>query len=275
MRIFKILNNNAVVVKEGNLEKIVLGPGIAFQKRKHDPIDPSRVEKVFVMEEEGKTFQHLLATVPEEVINLAQDIISHAERSMQVPFCDHIHIGLTDHLAFAVERVKQGQPIRNKLVNEIRMLYREEYEIGLWAIAEAKKRLGVALPEDEAAHIALHLHSAKRGAVSMQTAVRTAGMIREACHRIEEQLGLHMDRDSLSYYRFVTHLRFTLSRIENGDPFHDMDPDILAMLREKYEKAYRCAENLSRYFLETYGFTFPESEIGYLTLHIQRILEKR
>ncbi|MEK4316923.1 CAT RNA binding domain-containing protein, partial [Bacillus sp. FSL R7-0229] len=38
MKIYKILNNNAVVVKEGDQEKIVMGPGIAFQKGKNDVV---------------------------------------------------------------------------------------------------------------------------------------------------------------------------------------------------------------------------------------------
>src|SRR5699024_1860413 len=38
-RILFIIYNNAVVIKIGNTEKIVLGPGIAFQKSKKDIIN--------------------------------------------------------------------------------------------------------------------------------------------------------------------------------------------------------------------------------------------
>lgn len=34
MKIYKVLNNNAALIKEDDQEKIVMGPGIAFQKRK-------------------------------------------------------------------------------------------------------------------------------------------------------------------------------------------------------------------------------------------------
>ncbi len=50
MKINKIINNNAVVVKDRNEEKIVLGEGIGFQKKKNDPVDQSKIEKVFVRE---------------------------------------------------------------------------------------------------------------------------------------------------------------------------------------------------------------------------------
>lgn len=275
MKIYKILNNNAVVVKEGNQEKIVMGLGIAFHKRKNDPIDMSRVEKIFVMESENKTFQELLSTLPEEIIDLAQDIIAYAERKLQVPFNDHIHIGLTDHLAFAIERARTGQPLQNKLLHEIKLLYEDEFHIGLWGIAEIENRFGIILPEDEAANIALHLHTSKRGSESMQMAVRTAGMIQDVCELVEQCLGVPLDRNSLSYYRFVTHLRFALSRMEKKEPLHEMDPDILQILTQKYKTAYRCATEIARYLKKEYQLPFSESEVGYITLHIQRILDKR
>lgn len=62
MKILKVLNNNAVVFKEGGVEKIAMGPGIAFQKGKNDLINAAKVEKVFVMKEEQEKFQELLKT---------------------------------------------------------------------------------------------------------------------------------------------------------------------------------------------------------------------
>ena len=52
MRINKILNNNAVIIIEDGMEKIVLGPGIAFQKSKNDIIQEQKIEKVFILKNE-------------------------------------------------------------------------------------------------------------------------------------------------------------------------------------------------------------------------------
>lgn len=46
----KIYNNNIVLVEdEKQLEMILLGRGIAFQKKAGDEIDPGRAEKRFVI----------------------------------------------------------------------------------------------------------------------------------------------------------------------------------------------------------------------------------
>jgi beta-glucoside operon transcriptional antiterminator len=67
MKVKKILNNNALVVKDGGEEKIVLGSGIAFQKKKNDIVDRSKIEKIFVMKDstEYRQFEEILKTLPE------------------------------------------------------------------------------------------------------------------------------------------------------------------------------------------------------------------
>lgn len=115
MKISRVLNNNAVVVKEGDSEKIIMGAGIAFRKGKNDVIDQSKIEKIFVLKEEGHKFQELLSTVPEAHIAVGEDIISYAEQQLGMKLSDHIHISLTDHLTFAIERLNQGIEVRNKL----------------------------------------------------------------------------------------------------------------------------------------------------------------
>ncbi|ADU95883.1 PRD domain-containing protein [Geobacillus sp. Y412MC52] len=273
-RIHKILNNNAVVVLDEGKEKIVMGPGIAFQKRKNDLIPPGRIEKIFVMEEENEKFQQLLRTLPEEHIDIAEEIISYAEGKLQAPLSDHIHIALTDHLSFAIERLKQGYRIQNKLLNEIKVLYKAEYEIGLWAKQLIKERLGIEIPDDEAAHIALHIHTAKLDAASMNKTMRETTLIHELVDLIQTELGILIDKESISYQRLLTHLRFALSRIENGEPIHSMDEEMLALIQTKYAREWACTQKAATYAEKEYGIRFPEEELAYIVLHIQRLRKR-
>ncbi|AMX84999.1 levansucrase [Geobacillus subterraneus] len=273
-RIHRILNNNAAVVIDEGKEKIVMGPGIAFQKRKNDLISPDRIEKIFVMEEENERFQQLLRTLPEEHIDIAEEIISYAEGKLQAPLSDHIHIALTDHLSFAIERLKQGYRIQNKLLGEIKVLYKAEYDIGLWAKQLIKERLGIEVPDDEAAHIALHIHTAKMDAASMNKTLRETTLIHELVDLIQTELGISIDEESISYQRLLTHLRFALSRIENGESIHSMDEEMLALIQTKYASEWACAQKAAEYAEKEYGIRFPEEELAYIALHIQRLRKR-
>ncbi|MCP8616755.1 PRD domain-containing protein [Salirhabdus salicampi] len=274
MRIFKVLNNNAVVVKEDGKEKIVMGPGIAFQKRKNDIIPEGKIEKIFIMEEGNEKFQQLLRTISVDIIDMAEEIISYAEGVLQVPLSNHIHISLTDHLSFAIERLKEGFTVKNKLLMEIKVLYKEEYKIGLWAKQQMEKKFGIPIPEDEAGHIALHIHTAKLDSINMEQTLKQTTIINDFVQFIGNKMGYQIEEDSISHQRLVTHLRFAINRINQQKPFHSMDPDMLALLQEKYKTAYDCADKLGQFAKEEYDIELPISEIGYITLHIQRMVER-
>lgn len=273
MRIFRILNNNAVVVIDGPQEKIVMGNGIAFQKKRNDILPKNKIEKIFVLHEaSSEKFQQLLTTLPEEHIELAEKIISYAEGYLSAPLSDHIHIALTDHLSFAIERIQQGIPIQNKLLNEIKMLYKKEFEIGLWAKDEIKKKLGIDIPEDEVAHIALHIHTAKLDAPSMSESIRQASILSDFVQQVELFIGEKIEESSINYQRLITHLRFALSRIQQGEQLDPIDQDMLELIKVKYQKAYECSQKILNHLSEEYEITFPHSEVAYIAVHIQRLL---
>jgi beta-glucoside operon transcriptional antiterminator len=274
MRINKVLNNNAVVVKDGAQEKIVMGNGIAFQKGKNDIIQKNKVEKIFVLHEgSSKKFQQLLLTLPEKHIEIAERIISHAEGTMDIPLNDHLHIALTDHLSFALERLEQGFAIQNKLTHEIKFLYKKEFEVGLWARDLIKKELDVEIPLDEVAHIALHVHTAKLDSHSMTATLEKATILRDFVEKVEGKLGITIDENSISYQRLITHLRFALNRIDQGVAIDPMEDDILELMKTNYEAAFECSKTVLEELNQEYGIAFPESEISYISLHIQRLMK--
>ena len=54
MKIIKVLNQNAVLVLDEEQEKVAVGKGIGFNKKKNDLIFQKQVERLFVMEAEGQ-----------------------------------------------------------------------------------------------------------------------------------------------------------------------------------------------------------------------------
>ncbi|MFP7299682.1 PRD domain-containing protein [Neobacillus niacini] len=269
MKIKKILNNNAAVVSDNNEEKIAIGAGIAFQKRKNDVINPSKIEKLFVMKENEK-FQQLLQQIPEEHFSISEDIISYAEECLGLKLNEHIHIGLTDHLSFAIERATEGIHLKNKLFDEIKILYKKEFDIGMWAIRHIENRTNVKMPIDEAAYIALHIHTSKPQSGDMKQTLRQTAIIGEMIQTIKDSLHISIEEDDLSYQRLMTHLRYTLSRIhDESEPI--MDDEMLAMLKKKFADSYKISQKVATLLKADYSISLPEQELGYITIHIERI----
>ncbi|NMD70060.1 PRD domain-containing protein [Bacillus sp. DNRA2] len=269
MKITKILNNNAVVVIDGNEEKIAIGAGVAFQKSRNDIVNPQKIEKLFVLKENEKLGQ-LLSRIPGEHFIISEQIISYAEEFLGTQLNEHIHIVLTDHISFAIERERDGIHIKNKLLQEIKILYPKEYEVGIWAIGHIKKALNIEMPVDEAAFIALHIHTMKLKGGDLRQTVRQTTIIRDMVHRIMEFMNIKVNEDDLSYQRLITHLRFALTRV-NQYEHHTMDREMQEMIIKKFHHSHQCTLSVAKDLAEMHGVELPDHELAFITLHIERL----
>jgi beta-glucoside operon transcriptional antiterminator len=258
-----------VIVKDDGEENIAIGAGVGFGKRKNDIINPNKIEKLFVLKENEK-LQQLLLRIPEEHLALSEEIILYAEKLLGTNLNDHILLALTDHLSFAVEREKQGIHIKNKLLPEIKILYKKEFEIGLWAVQRIKEKTGIEMPIDEAAFIALHIHTMKIQGGDLHETVRQTSVVRDMVETIQNHLDIQFKVDDIAYERLITHLRFALSRAKDEE-IHVMDEDMFMMIKQKYAVSYQCALKVGTTLAEKHGIEIPEKELGYITLHIERL----
>lgn len=269
MKIMKILNNNAVIVKDGDEEKIAIGAGVGFEKGKNDIVNSSKVEKLFVLKENEK-LQQLLIRIPEEHFLLAEDVIAYAEEYLGTKLNEHIRIALTDHISFAIERESQGILLKNKLLHEIKILYKKEFEIGLWALQHVKDKLKISMPIDEAAFIALHIHAMKIQGGDLHEIVRQTTVLKDMVGKIEETLNIRVEEDDIAYERLIIHLRFAIMRLKQNE-LHTMDEEMFMMIKKKFSIAFSCAMDVSEALSSKHGIYLPEEELGYITLHIERL----
>lgn len=272
MIIAKILNNNVVVVLDDQLrEQVVMGRGLAFQKQVGDSLDDSKIEKVFALKNHQLVarLSELLGHIPMEVMTTCDQIIQLASQRLG-KLQENLYIALTDHCNFAIERQKQGVPISNALLWETRRLYPKEYALGLEALEMIDSRLGVRLPVDEAGFIALHLVNAQLNG-EMAEVTQITKVMQEILHMVKYQLRIDYDEESLSYQRFVTHLKFFSQRMLSRSVVPDDDLMLHVAVKENYPKAWSCAEKISAYLTTHYQRELSTEEIMYLSINIERV----
>jgi len=276
MKIARVLNNNVVVVlDEQQREQVVMGRGLAFQKRPGDDIDETKIEKVFSLQN-GEMARHLgelLSQIPLEVMTTCDCIIRLAAQRLG-KLQESLYITLTDHCWFAIERHKKGMAIKNVLLWEIKRLYPREFELGQQARAIIAKRLHVELPEDEAGFIALHLVTAQLNS-EMPEVLHVTRVMQEILQLVKYQFQLEYNEESLSYQRFVTHLKFFAQRMLTRAVVPDDDVSLHSAVKENYAKAWKCAEKISRHLLLTYQRELTTEEIMFLAIHIERVRKER
>ena len=67
MKIEKVLNNNVIQALDNNVEYIVMGKGLGFQKKVGDLVDKEKIEKTFVLEntEEVEEWSRVYVNLPD------------------------------------------------------------------------------------------------------------------------------------------------------------------------------------------------------------------
>lgn len=99
MKITKILNNNVVISKINNEERIVMGKGIAFGKQNGQELEKDKIDKVFrLTSEEQERMLTLLNEIDQNVLLTTQDIIIKANQLYEKPMSESIYLSLTDHI---------------------------------------------------------------------------------------------------------------------------------------------------------------------------------
>lgn len=278
MIIKKIFNNNAVVAKDcANREIVAMGCGIAFKMNIGEVLDESKIEKTFILKEKetSERFKLLLEDVDSEIVSLCYDIIEYAKNLLDVELNDYVYVTLTDHINNAIKLQKDGFNTSNVIIWEIRKFYSKEYAVGIKALEFIQEELGVELPEDEAGNIALHLINAqvnKRCNIKKDVSKQTK-MINDILNIVRYTYNINLDENSLSYERFITHLRFFFQRLNKKEFYCEEDNEeenedfLLNQVKKKYKNAYSCMLKVEKYL----EIELSNEEKLYLTLHIQKV----
>lgn len=277
MEIYRVLTNNAVIVKDSNnVEMIVCGKGIAFKKTKGDEIESQLINKTFILnnQEDSNHFKELIASIPIEYIQVASEIIEIAKIKLGRELRENLIVSLSDHIYMAVERFKENLSIKNGLLIEIQRFYEEEYEIGLEAISVIKKRLDIELPEDEAGFIALHIVNSEIESGNIQQMVDITRIIQEISSIVKFHYGIEFSTTSVYYYRFITHLKFFAQHLILNQNSQDSNDSLFEMIIVRYPESYNCVRKIGQHLLKKYEYKLQKEEMTYLMIHIERVVTK-
>jgi beta-glucoside operon transcriptional antiterminator len=162
----------------------------------------------------------------------------------------------------------------NPLKGSIMCYYPTECHLGQHCLKVVREQLGVALQEDEAAFIALHIVNAELN-TNMSEMYDITNLIEGALSVVEYFYQRKFDRESLDFNRFVVHLRYFAQRLFQGKMMEDNQGEHDVMFRQLIMKNckehYKCAQCIGDYVKNTYQKTLSEEELTYLTIHLKRI----
>jgi beta-glucoside operon transcriptional antiterminator len=265
------MNNNVVSSLDASgREIIIMGRGLGFQKKKGDLVEEAKVEKVFYMESQTSMdkYKDLVAHMPWEYIQVSNEIIAYATKSLNAKLNQNVYLTLTDHINFAIERYKEGMFFPNTIYGEVKRFYPEEFHVAVQALEFIHEGTGIKLPKEEAASIAIHLINAEFH-IKVRDSFRMTNVIQDIV-TILEDVNYIPEGDSLNRDQLLSNLKFLAHRMLLLVPQETQaDDTFFAFIKTHCEEEFKVASQIETMVQERYNCQMTRQEKSFLTVMLK------
>lgn len=220
MKVIKVINNNNLCVTDDNgREQIVSGKGIGFGKKYGDIVDAGQIQKTYLItdSELQKKMITMLKEIPSEYMIFTNDIVEYIKETYPHTLNESLLVTLSDHIAFAIERKKNGMEFTNPLLDSISEIYPTELSLGEYCVEQMDKRLGIKMNRHEAGFIAMHIINARLD-TKMSDVYDITKAINGCIEITEYYCKKKIDRNAVCFERFQVHLKYLVQRIFQNKP---------------------------------------------------------
>lgn len=266
-----------MTIDEKKREVIITGPGIGFKKKKGECIDDTLIDKIYCLEDHDKnhTLQEIVKEISERYLEIVGKVVQAAKTEYHLKINEVLYITLTDHINSVIERHAEGIHLKNMIKMDIQKFYPKEYELGERTVKWIQEETGISLENDEAAFIAMHIVSSEMESSDTPVVRKIVELINAIMQIIRIHFKIEFDETSVSYQRFLTHLKFFSARIFSGKTYKDSMHEIYDVMVEQNAYAYKGVEKVSTLIKKQYDYTLSIDEQLYLLIHIKRILDEQ
>lgn len=272
MKVIKCINNNVAVCMDSNgNEVIAFGKGIGFKKPPFE-IALKDIEKTYW--DLDDIYISMINDIPSEIIEISDHVVNFSRSKIHGIINSNIIFSLADHINFAIKRFNENLDIKLPIINDVKHLFPEEMSIGLYALSIIYSKTNVKLPDEEAAYIALHIINSEFLTKENYIEKNDSKLIREATDIIEIQFNIRLDKESINYSRFCSHMQYLVKRSENKEIFNSENDTLYDSIIMSYPDAYKCIQTINAYIEKNMGWNLEEEEEIYLILHINRLLAR-
>ena len=271
-RVTKALNHNAVlaIMDKSSREYLLLGKGIGFGRKVSEYIEPTEDCRIYSLSSDSErgSARELLREIDPKYLEIADAILDSAKQEFG-KVDRSILFTMADHLDFAVRRIQNGEQISNPLTDDIRIMFYKEYKVASCIQELLKEKMQIEIDEHEIGYIALHVHAAIVDE-NVSQAMEIARTVRECISLVEKETGNSIDVMSLGYNRLMNHVRYMVARAIHGEK---LKMNLNEYMSVKFPEPFMSAERICRQMEKSLKLPIPDIEIGYLAMHLERMLD--
>lgn len=210
-----------------------------------------------------------------------EELLNQLEKKLHFEFSHEAYISLIIHIAISIKRIKKAKDVllSPEILNSIKNT--KEFQCAQQMSREIGDYFQVCIPESEIGYITLHIIGSKmqekdladlnfsfEKVEEMELAVEIAKNIISVA---SDALHMNFTEDTILLNGLILHLRPTINRLKYG---LNLRNPILEEIKTNYPDIFGVAWMSSRVFEKYLDVKIPESEIGYIAMHLGASLER-
>lgn len=271
MKLIKKINNNFALAIDGQGEEIIVsGKGIGFIKMPCVVTDLSIINRTYY--DIDSKYMGLFNEIPEDVLEISIKTVDYAKNKLKNKLNPNLMLTLADHIHFGIERYKKGIVFDFPLTYDFEQLYSLEIQIGKYALKLIKEQLNIELPQTEITGIAMNIINSELFSSVSNSEQTFHELIQHITTIIEKYFQIDINRHTVNYSRFTTHLRYLFKRVSQNKTISSDNLKIFKSLQEETPETYQCVYQIKAYLKRKKNWVLDEEELLYLILHVNRLL---
>lgn len=215
--------------------------------------------------------EKLLGLVDKKKLFVIEAQMEQMKAELPFTIADSSYIALVIHLALAIERIMQGEPINFEAQYLETIQTTKEYKTAEKIARSLEAAFSVSIPKEEIGYITMHLMGAKlrdRQGYMLEEASLEIGMkTQELIRCVSDKLHVDLTDDYPLYEDLVVHLKPALYRIQHN---MGISNPLLDKIRKDYFELFHIVEQAMTYVFSE--VVIPKEEIGYVVLHFASAL---
>lgn len=272
---------NLLLRRKKNYGVEVVGAEMDFRKAISDLMNINLREsqkRSNVHKEDGSIHVDIQHMFKKDILEKIKLILTEIQSQMAYKFTDEAYSGLVMHIAIALDRLKNENPIVLAEFQKKEIQEKNEYEIAKTICSKMNKLFKVNFSEDEIANIALHVLGSKIRYIKDESLQmideiddQIVDITKEIISLIEKILSVDFSNDKKLFIGLLLHLRTAINRMKYG--LNIRNP-LLKDIKHNYPSVFGAAWASSVLFEKYFGIKVTEEEIGFISIHIGAALER-
>ncbi|TCW33158.1 sigma 54 modulation protein [Thermohydrogenium kirishiense] len=113
--------------------------------------------KRYINEAKRYNLEELYKVVDKRIVDIVDNFLNHAGKMLKRDFSEKTLYGLSMHVASSIERILSGKKIENHQLDDIKRIYKDEFEVSKELKKLIEREFDIEVPEDEVGFITMFL----------------------------------------------------------------------------------------------------------------------